>query len=82
METTCVHSCNGSCNALEVVEHHERKIIEEYKNYAGQCDVPEVKNILKEMIEYHEKGLLLLSGKKEMLSAEIQTAHDINTMFE
>mgnify|MGYP001579728509 CR=1 FL=1 len=82
METTCVHTCNGSCNALEAAEHRQREVIQEYKNYLMQCDIPEVKNILSDMIEYYEKGLVLLKEKKGMLSAEIQTAHDINTMFE
>ena len=81
MTQTCVHSCKGLCNALEVAEQRERQAISEYREYAGQCDYPDVKAILESLIAEREKGLRVLEEKREALTIKFEMIDRINESF-
>ena len=81
MNTTCVHSCKGLCNALEVAEHRETEAIKEYKRFAQNCDYPDVRTLLEEMIKDREHSLRLLSEKRMMLQAKFDTLDNITDSF-
>ena len=73
MKPTCVHSCKGLCNALEVAEHREQEAINEYRQYAAGCDYPDVKAILEDLIQERERGLAVLRQQREVL---VRTIHN------
>jgi rubrerythrin len=81
MDSKCVHSCNGLCNALEVVEHREQQAIQEYRQYASQCDYPDVREVLEALIADREKALLLLREKREILLVKLNVTNRINDSF-
>lgn len=60
MDPKCVHSCKGLCNALEVAEHREEEAIKEYREYVENCDYPDVRQLLQELIREREKTVRLL----------------------
>lgn len=81
MNTTCVNSCKGLCNALEVAEHRELEAIREYKHFAEKCDYPDVRVLLEELISKREASLKLLEEKRAMLAAKFNVLDDITDSF-
>ena len=81
MDSKCVHSCNGLCNALEVAEHREEETIQEYRQYASQCDYPDVKELLETLIAERERALQLLREKREILLVKLNVTNRINDSF-
>ncbi len=81
MKATCVHSCKGLCNALQVAEHRELEAINEYREYAAQCDYPDVKGLLEELIRSREQALRVLRQKREALEVRFAMIDRINDSF-
>ena len=81
MEKPCVHSCKGLCNALEVAEHREEEAINMYREYASNCDYPDVRTLLEELIREREKAVRALREKREILSVRFATIDRINDSF-
>lgn len=81
MTATCVHSCKGLCNALQVAERREQEAIKEYRDYAAQCDYPEVKDLLLELIHDRERALRTLREKREALEVRFAMIDKINDSF-
>ncbi|MEK9138088.1 MAG: hypothetical protein AAB393_13260 [Bacteroidota bacterium] len=81
MEVNCVHSCNGLCNALNIAEHRELSAIKEYHAYLDQCNYPDVRFIIQELIDHHQKTLKLLQEKRAELSEKLNILDNINESF-
>lgn len=81
MNVTCVHSCKGLCNALEVAEHREKEAIKEYYRFADSCDYPDIRVLLDELIKDREHSLRLLTEKRAMLVAKFDTLDKITDSF-
>jgi rubrerythrin len=81
MEPKCVHSCKGLCSALEVAEHREQEAIKSYREYAGQCDYPDVRAMLESLILDREKALRTLREGREMLKTKFRLLDSINDSF-
>jgi rubrerythrin len=78
MEKSCVHSCKGLCNALQVAEHREQEAIREYRTYASQCDYADVRTLLEDLIRDREKALAGLREKREVLHAKFAVIDKMN----
>jgi rubrerythrin len=81
MNTTCVHSCKGLCNALTLAEHREAETIKEYRDYAAGCDYPEVREILETLASEREKMLTFLREQRAVLEVKFATLDRINESF-
>lgn len=81
MNTPCVHSCKGLCNALEVAEHRETEAIKEYKRFAENCDYPDVRVLLEDLIKDREHSVRLLQEKRSMLAAKFDAIDRITESF-
>ncbi len=81
MDKPCVHSCKGLCNALEVAEHREQEAIKMYREYASNCDYPDVRILLEDLISEREKAVRSLREKREILSVRFGTIDRINENF-
>jgi rubrerythrin len=81
MERKCVHSCRGLCNALEVAEHREEEAIAQYRQYAAECEYPDVKELLDALVADRVRALRLLKEKRELLSVKFNVVDRINDSF-
>ncbi len=81
MKAICVHSCKGLCNALEVAEHREQEAIKEYREYAAQCDYPDVRELMQELVRDREQALQTLRRKREELEVRFAMIDKINDSF-
>jgi rubrerythrin len=81
MTPTCVHSCKGLCNALDVAEHREQEAIREYRKFAAGCDYPDVRQVLEDLVRDRERALALLREKREILTVKFNAIDRINDSF-
>lgn len=81
MTAKCVHSCKGLCNALQAAELQEQEAINEYREYAAQCDYPDVKDLLEDLILSREQALRSLRIKREALEVRFAMIDKINDSF-
>jgi rubrerythrin len=81
MKATCVHSCKGLCNALAVAEQREQEAIKEYREYAAQCDYPDVRELLEGLIRSREQALHALRQQREALEVRFAMIDRINDSF-
>ena len=81
MKPLCVHSCKGLCNALEVAEHRECEAIKEYKAFAENCDYPDVRVLLEDLVKEQERALKILQEKRQILSVKFEMTDRINDNF-
>ena len=81
MNASCVHSCKGLCNALKIAEVREEEAIREYRQFAVECDYPDVRGVLEELIASRQHGLVLLRQIRETLDARFETLDNIGDSF-
>lgn len=81
MNAECVHSCKGLCQATEVAAHRERESIAEYRHFLSECDYPDVRVILEQLISSREQSLVLLDEARRMLAAKFHTVDQIAGSF-
>ncbi|MGA9116263.1 MAG: hypothetical protein WB626_05755 [Bacteroidota bacterium] len=81
MAKRCVHSCKGLCSALETAEHREREAIREYRKFAGECDYPDVRAMLEELIRQREEALELLAAGRAAIAVRFQALDNISDSF-
>ncbi|MDH4069069.1 MAG: hypothetical protein OEV30_01465 [Ignavibacteria bacterium] len=81
METKCVHSCRGLCAALERAERREREAIAEYGRFQAECDYPDVRNLLGELIRTREQSLVLLAETRAVLDARFDATDRVAASF-
>ncbi len=81
MERQCVHSCRGLCAALDVAEHREQEAIKEYQRFAAECDYPDVRELLDDLIRDRNRSLAALRARRETLLSRFNTLDNINDSF-
>ena len=81
MKATCIHSCVGLCQALTFAEHNERDAIDQYKQYLDVCDYPDVRELLRELMDAHGRILHTLGEKRGVLESKFKTLDEIRESF-
>ncbi|RCK77586.1 MAG: hypothetical protein IGBAC_1895 [Ignavibacteriae bacterium] len=79
--TICEHTCKGLCKALELAIEQESKSIQSLKNFFDECDYPDVKILLNDIITAKEKYILLLKDKAEDVRIRFNTLDQIGESF-
>jgi rubrerythrin len=80
-KATCIHSCVGLCQALTFAEHNERDAIDQYKQYLDVCDYPDVRELLRGLIDEHSRLLQTLEEKRSVLESKFRTLDEIRESF-
>jgi rubrerythrin len=81
MAQECVHSCKGLCTALSIAEHREEEALKEYRQFASQCDYPDVTEILNGLVAERERALRTLREKRQELAEKSDVIDRINDTF-
>lgn len=78
----CAHTCKGLCRAIEVATLKEKEAILEYDSLRDECNYPDVKVILNELILHREKSIRLLEDAKTRLKSKFEVLDQIRGGFE
>jgi hypothetical protein len=81
MPVQCIHSCKGLCAALDLAQQRENDAIRDYRRFQAECDYPDVRDLLTELIAEREHGLRLLAEKRQALEAKFDSLDRITDSF-
>jgi len=78
----CAHSCKELCTALEIASMNEKNAILQYGSLRDECDYPDVKAMLNELIIQKKKSIELIEKTKEMVKSQFEVLDQIREGFE
>ncbi len=81
-EVVCEHTCKGNCKALDIALTKEKEAILTYAAFRDECNYPDVKAMLNELIIRQQKTLNLIEETKAVLHAKFEVLDQINRSFE
>lgn len=77
----CAHSCKELCTALERATEQEKKAILQYAAFRDECNYPDVKVMLNELILLRQKSIKLLEETKSKLRGKFDVLDQIREGF-
>ncbi|MBI5476445.1 MAG: hypothetical protein HY964_06880 [Ignavibacteriales bacterium] len=81
-DVECAQSCKGFCNALEIATLREKETIIQYDSLRDECNYPDVKAILNELIIQRQKTIRLLEEAKVLIKSKFDVLDQIQNGFE
>ncbi len=78
----CAHSCKEFCTALESAMQKEKDTILHYGALRDQCDYPDIKIMLNELILQRQRSINLLMETKATMKAKFDTLDQVREHFE
>jgi len=81
-DTECAHTCKGLCRAIEIAMLREKEAILGYDALREECNYPDVKVIINELILHREKSIRLLEDAKSRLKTKFEVLDQIRGGFE
>jgi rubrerythrin len=80
-EMKCAHGCKEFCTALEIATLREKEAILQYDALRDECDYPDVKAILNELILQRQKSIRLLEEAKLLMKSKFDVLGQIQDGF-
>lgn len=77
----CQHTCKNTCATLNEVLRKETAIIKYYEAALGECNIPEVKIFMDELVEDKRKIILRLIQKLNEIHVRSQALDGIASSF-
>ncbi len=81
-DVRCAHTCKGFCTALESATLREKEAILQYDALRDECNYPDVRTILNELIIHRQKSIRLLEEAKSVLRSKFDVIEQIQEGFE
>lgn len=78
----CEHTCRGLCKALDIAIEQESQSIMYLRDFLDVCDYPDIKVLLKEIIDIKEKNVILLKDKAEEVRTRFNMLDQIGDGYE
>lgn len=80
-DVKCAHGCKEFCTAMEIATLREKEAILQYDALRDECDYPDVKAILNELILQREKSIRLLEEAKLLMKSKFEVLDQIQDGF-
>ncbi len=80
-DVKCAHGCKEFCTAMEITTLREKEAILQYDALRDECDYPDVKAILNELILQREKSIRLLEEAKQLMKSKFEVLDQIQDGF-
>ena len=80
-EVNCMHNCRNTCAMLNEALRKEASIIRFYEAVMEECNFPEVRSFLVDIVEEKRKGILRIIQKLNELHAHSQSLDGIISSF-
>ena len=78
----CAHNCKEFCTALETAMQREKDAILQYGALRDQCDYPDVKILLNELILQRQRSIGLLMETKALIKSKFEVLDQVREGFE
>ena len=80
-EENCKHDCKDNCSLLNEALRKEASIARYYENMIEECNIPEVKSLINNLIEDKRSGILRIIKKLNEIHARSQVIDGISSSF-
>ncbi len=80
-EINCLHTCKNTCAMLNEALRKEASIVRFYESISEDCNFPQVRNFIQEIIEEKRNGILRIIQKLNELHAHSQATDGIISSF-
>jgi len=80
-DVKCAHGCKEFCTAMEIATLREKEAILQYDALRDECDYPDVKAILNELILQRQKSIRLLEEAKLLTKSKFEILDQIQDGF-
>ncbi|PIW70544.1 MAG: hypothetical protein COW08_01295 [Ignavibacteriales bacterium CG12_big_fil_rev_8_21_14_0_65_30_8] len=80
-EKDCMHECKDTCSSLNEALRKEAAIARYYENMIEQCNMPDVKSLINDLIEDKRSGILRIIKKLNEIHARSQVIDGISNSF-
>lgn len=81
-QVQCAHTCKGLCTSLEIALLREKEAILQYDALRDECNYPDVKAILNELIIHRQKSIRMLEEAKALLKTKFGVLEQIQEGFD
>lgn len=78
----CEHTCKGLCKALDIAIEQETESIKNLQSFLEECDYPDIKVLLKKIIETKENNVNILKDKAQEVRVRFNMLDQISDGFE
>lgn len=82
LQSICSHTCKEYCTALEIATLREKEAILQYGSLRDECNYPDIKAMLNELIMERKKTIELLERTKENLRSRFAVLDQVREGFE
>jgi len=81
VETKCLRKCRNTCASLNEALRIEASSIRFYEGVQKECNIPEVKSFINEIIDERRKGIVRIIQKLNEIHAKSQISDGIISSF-
>ncbi|HEY5615469.1 MAG TPA: hypothetical protein VIL52_05560 [Bacteroidota bacterium] len=78
----CRHACRNTCELLNEVLHRETALLQFYEQIAQQCDYPDIRNFIQDVVEERRKPIEQIVSKLNEMRAKSQIMDGVISSFE
>ncbi len=80
-EANCKHECKDTCSLLNEALRKEASIARYYESMMEECNMPEVRSLVSELLEEKRSGILRIINKLNEIHARSQIIDGISSSF-
>ncbi|HZW40562.1 MAG TPA: hypothetical protein VFF33_14780 [Ignavibacteriaceae bacterium] len=81
LDKNCIHACRNTCAMLNEALRKETSLVRYYEGMIEECNFPEVKGFILDLVEERRKGILRIIQKLNEIHARSQTMDGIFSSF-
>ncbi len=81
LNSKCQHACKNTCATLNEALRKETAMVKTYENILDECNIPEVKSFMEELVDEKRKVILRLIQKLNEIHVRSQAIDGIATSF-
>lgn len=80
-DSVCQHACKNTCASLNEALRKETTMVKHYEAALSECNIPEVKSFINELIDEKRKVILRLIQKLNEIHVRSQAIDGIASSF-
>lgn len=80
-EVNCEHACRNTCAMLNEALRKETALVRFYEEILDECNFPEVRSFVTDLVEERRKGILRIIQKLNEIHARSQSMDGIYSSF-
>jgi hypothetical protein len=82
MKVSCAHACRTTCAMLSEALREESEMVRYYERLDGECNYPDVHDMLRELIELRSKSVLMINQKLNELRARSEIIDGVISSYD